>query len=141
MANDELFLADLWRRVQQVHPEMPTPDRFEVFANSGTDRKRWGYCREVSGYITVGINRATLRHPAEHLLATMLHEATHATLYAAGDFDHEHGERFMQRAQSFGCALFDFGDGRGWTCELAALGERILADVLAWLRLEQLTIA
>jgi hypothetical protein len=117
-------LEDIWLEIRRRHPEVP---RVVIIIASGTDGKhtrfghhapgRWNVAGEQRAEIM--ISGEGLRRGATAVLATMLHEATHALAEARGIQDTSrqgryHNRKFKAHAEELGITV-EHDDRAGWS--------------------------
>jgi curved DNA-binding protein CbpA len=117
-------LEDIWLEIRRRHPEIP---RVVIIIASGTDGKQARLGHHAPGRWTVaGEQRAEimisgegLRRGAQAVLATLLHEATHALSAARGIQDTSrqgryHNRKFKTQAEELGISV-EHDAKTGWS--------------------------
>jgi curved DNA-binding protein CbpA len=117
-------LEDIWLEIRRRHPEIP---KVVIIIASGTEGKQARLGHHAPGRWTVaGEQRAEimisgegLRRGARAVLATMLHEATHALSAARGIQDttrqgRYHNRKFKTQAEELGITV-EHDDKTGWS--------------------------
>ena len=127
-----------YRMIQRRYPDAP-----DVTIVVKRDERAWGHTtvqqvwapagQDAADRYEIMISGENLRRGAEHVAATLLHEAAHARNLAAGvrdcDVNGRHNTRFRDQAQSMGLSVAQYG-WHGWT------DTRLDADGAAsWVRL------